>query len=201
MLFRIVCFALLGLVCCNDSNVTVIDVPSSILKPIIISEPISRQSSQTELVITKCKVEIIGDSQVGNVLKFAQEDAKRNNWNLQWDYVVGTRISFWEKRYQSHDDVDLTVIFLGSNDYGGNPNPSNLLSKIDNECIWVGLPDVRGSGKRVNKILKQTTSKCTYVDSLNVPLGDKIHPTYKGAKQWWNSVSVLIQQKCNSTHS
>lgn len=199
-MFRAFCFALLGLICCNDSNVTVIDVPSSILKPIIVSEPISRQSS-TPIDSHKCKIEIIGDSQVGNILKFAREDAKRNNWNLQWDYVVGTRISFWEKRYQPSPDTDLTIIFLGSNDYGGNPNPSTLLSKLGNECIWVGPTNVRGNGKRVNKILKESTSQCTYVDSLDVPLGDKIHPTFNGAKQWWFNISVLIQQKCNSIHS
>lgn len=157
-------------------------------------------SKPSQVTLPQCSVKIVGDSQVGNIIKFAKEDAKGNNWNLQYDYVVGSRIQLWENKYRSTNE-DVTVVFLGTNDYGGNPNPSNLLSKIDNACIWVGPTNVYGNGARVNNLLKKTTYQCSYVDSLNIPLGDKIHPTYKGAQQWWNKVSVLIQQKCNSIHS
>lgn len=138
---------------------------------------------------------IIGDSQAC-VMKFGAIAAvKQANETVDVVCKVSTRTAYWEgsrmKDALSAKRYDVTIIFLGSNDYGSKPDPTKIVQQVlasGAKCIWVGPPLIRGQKTATNSHLAATVPPCSYLDSqaLGVPLADGIHPTGAGAILWLN---------------
>lgn len=144
-----------------------------------------------------CKVNIVGDSQVGNIIALAKNDAKKNDWQLSSSWVSGTSIRYWIPKYKKIG-ADVTIVMLGSNDVDGKPTAEKLANQIEGQCIWVGPTNVYGRGNRVNQIIKSSVDdRCTWLDSQDIPLTDRIHPTIQGRQMWWNRISETISGKCS----
>lgn len=145
----------------------------------------------------RCKVNIIGDSQVGNIISYARSDAKKHDWQLSSSWVSGVSIRYWIPKYKKIG-AEVTIVMLGSNDVDGKPTAEKLASQIEGQCIWVGPTNVYGRGNRVNQLIKNSVSdRCMWLDSQDIPLTDKIHPTIKGREIWWGRISALISKKCS----
>lgn len=129
---------------------------------------------------------IVGDSQAcgsSGAVK-SVEEAK------EWDQVKvtckgGTRVQYW---YDRIDDAglrqgDAVLIYLGSNDWGGPPDPKPLLAKVKAsgaKCVWVGPPLIRGKDGAAPYLKREVSAEgtCEYLDSreLQLRLGDGVHP-------------------------
>lgn len=87
----------------------------------------------------------------------------------------------------------MVLIYLGSNDYWKQPDPSGVLSAIKTagitRCRWVGPPLIRGARGAANEHLRRAVERdgtCSYFDSteLKLVLRDGVHPTYDGHVAW-----------------
>ncbi len=137
---------------------------------------------------------IIGDSQACGA-GWVVSKVNTKAWdNTKVTCVGGTRVQWW---YNKIDDVKLTsndsvLIYLGSNDWGGPPDPGPLLAKIKASgarCTWVGPPKIRGKDGAApylkKKIIDDKT--CVYLDSreLELQLGDGVHPATLNEHMRW----------------
>jgi lysophospholipase L1-like esterase len=87
---------------------------------------------------------------------------------------------------------DTLVVFLGSNDYDGRPDPSVIQAfakRRGTSLLWVGPPAIRGKIGTAPAFLAAALGG-DYLDSrgLQIPLVDGIHPSPEGYKSWRTSV-------------
>jgi hypothetical protein len=143
---------------------------------------------------------IVGDSQACGAGMVAGQTPELKAWpRVKVTCKVGTPVKYWE----AHLDEaglkagDSVLVYLGSNDWGGNPDPKPVLAKIKAsgaKCVWVGPPLIRGKDGAASK-LKADVEKdgaCAYLDSrsLNLRQADGVHPASSAEHTRWLRAGV-----------
>lgn len=147
---------------------------------------------------TPKRVLLVGDSEVGHV-KLRLPDV-RTTEEVALDYRGGTSIEQWsaggmfkkamERQKKTPDTI---VVFLGTNDVWRKEVP-DLKPLFDampasSKCVWAG--PVAGAGKKwpfTPKLKAAVTTRCTWVDSEDIPLADGWHPGWDAALLWLRRV-------------
>lgn len=158
---------------------------------------------------------IVGDSQACAVGMIAKETVKNLNTaenrpldKIKVECKVGSVIQYWGEQghlqlaLQKHKNLDVVVVFLGTNHYwqtsGRLPNVEPILNQIQSanaKCVWVGNTTVKGKNWPVNKMLSDAvSSRCTYFDTekANITLVDGIHPSRSGSIKWLQLIWRLL---------
>lgn len=97
---------------------------------------------------------------------------------------------------------DTVIIFLGSNDYDGKPDPTPIVRTIEAagaSYLWVGPPAIRGKDGAAPAHLQSVLGD-KYFDSrtLNLQLRDGIHPTSSEFARWKAAVLSEIASRPRS---
>lgn len=146
-----------------------------------------------------------GDSQACGASFFFKKLATKDSFKYIGKCVIGSRASQWTARIPD-DKSEVNVVFLGSNDYEGNPKSGDYqkvaskAKKNSDICIFVGPPAIRGTLRpKVLKLIQEASELegCVYFDtiSLNLELPDGIHPSQKEFSRWADEVYKIIQSK------
>ncbi len=188
-----------------ESNATPNPAPTATAAPAPVAPPTSNAAPAPTAFSTKHYRAVLqtGDSMVGGGLcralqpRFAVEGTKffRDVWESGSieNFADSDRIP----KLLARHDPDLVLLTMGANDVGGNVT-DYLGKKIDKvvaatqkngprDCVWIGPPKWRVSGKPVIEMIRAHVAPCVFFDSTDIEMQrkpDKVHPDEKGGDQW-----------------
>jgi hypothetical protein len=171
------------------------------------SSNLSEEDAGTDVAPPHQNITIVGDSTAGYA-SWKLNDVRQPNETITVHYKGGTPITYWNDGHftealNQSPRTDVVIIFLGTVNFNFPwlPSVQRILNEVTArhlKCIWVGPTAVHGEKHVINTLLKnKVTPTCAYIDteSLNIPLGDGVHPTPDGTVKWlkeiWKVKSTL----------
>jgi hypothetical protein len=152
------------------------------------------------------RILLAGDSQAAAVGAALNPGAVQASDVVKVHGIVGSRIEAWAEWLRLDllkERVDAVALFLGSNHYADSVLPAlgpifSVVQRSGASLVFVGPPQIKGSRSKASDMLSAACAgNCVFVDSASLDPAieqrpDQIHPTAKGALDWWSAVYPVV---------
>ncbi|MEO1266961.1 MAG: hypothetical protein AAFX99_02620 [Myxococcota bacterium] len=165
------------------------------------------------------RVVLLGDSMAWAIAVELEPLMKADGHPFAFEYKVSDSVRAWKSSkakplrelLRKHDDADVVIIVLGSNDYFF-PRVETLRSTLEmtntvigdgRACYWVGPPMWR-EDKGIVQFLANNLAPCAFFNSSELTLerrSDGIHPNRDGARAWAKAVYAWIKANPKRAHA